>query len=475
MIGGAANPGVSPHRYWRVLVQETYAPNNDIAAGQLYFFDSIAASGTGVATGGTPIWGSSNSANDDGTFMFDGNETTKWYARPTDATSRWVGYDFGAANPKSIVEFEWVNVQQAGDLHIPKVLKLQWSDNGATWTDSFSKAITWEPDNIRLRVNAENVYRPFVDPNQKRFWRVLMSQTVSEGNSWIATYLGFHATAGGPNLLTDPAKLIARVGGNLSPLLVDAGDVNVGLGDVSPTFPLAYAGYDFGFGANVAVNSVTLGKDMSGSSQFWYLPKLAYIQYSNDGRVWATSYVANFPQPWPLGYAKQEVARAVANPVPAGSPVNFNLAVTGVSTSAFAIKGYRFRFFDDRMMTKLRPKNTVAFTARVYVVEFDGSGGTIKKVLYDSQPISLTVGMEITIPPIYCRKLIHYGVVIQDPTGAAVNIEYRSVKVSDSYLETRDVARLNSATPLAAGTVLSYDVASPYNIDLTHDGVTAGA
>lgn len=464
---------VSPHRYWRVLVVETHQVDDEIAGGQLYMYDTISTTAPDLTTGGTPIWGSSNSASDNGTFMFDGDELTKWFARPTDASTRWVGYDFGAGNAKAIIEFEWVNAQNAGDLHTPKVLTLQWSDNGTTWTTSFTQSdIVWDPDNIRLRVNAGNVYRPFVDPANKRYWRILMSRTTSVDGSWIASYAALQSAPGGAQLMIDSAKMIKRTANDVSPLLVND-DVTVGLGPISRIFPLAYVGYDFGVGANVSINAITLGKDGSGSSQYWYAPFLGYIQYSNDGRVWATDWEFMFPLPWSAGYVEQEVSKPPISPTPNGTPSTFAIPVTGPSSSAFAAKGVRFILYNDQMITKLRPRTTNAMTARVYLLEMLGNGGTVSKVLYDSQPLALAAGETLTIPPVYVKKNIHYAAIIQDPTGAPMLMDYKSVKyTSGGQGETRDFVRIDSATPIAAGLALDTAGAGPYCFDITYEGVS---
>jgi hypothetical protein len=124
------------------------------------------------------------------------------------------------------------------------------------------------------------------------------------------------------------------------------------------------------------------------------------------------------------------------------------------------------------MITKIRPKTSAAITARVYLVSFQGTGSTVDKVLFDSQPISLAAGETLTIPPVYVRKDLHYGLLVQDPTGAAISMDYKSVKYTEANGETRNFLRLDTATPVASGLVLDISGAGPYCFDFTHEGVS---
>lgn len=142
---GAAGP--TPHRYWGFL----FPTGVNVGLNEVQFRTAIG--GPNVATGGTAYATSSFS----GTYLpanaFDGNAGTWWNNAGNAANSR-LWYDFGAANPKMIVEgtYYYADVGRA-----PADVILQYSDDGVTWFDySVLIPVAGKKVNFVHRVNALN-------------------------------------------------------------------------------------------------------------------------------------------------------------------------------------------------------------------------------------------------------------------------------------------------------------------------------
>jgi hypothetical protein len=179
------------HRYWRLYIDDSNY-GGYVNLMELELRTSIG--GSSVATGGTASasstgfgWSASNA--------FDGLTNTfgtGWHSNTNNlpTTAEWLQYDFGAGNDKDIAEFAiWARTSQVD--FFPKDFRLQWSDNGSTYTDVWrAKGVTsWNVTNPKA-FHAD--FRYDVSGENKRFWRVRPT-AVDGGASCSITELKMYA------------------------------------------------------------------------------------------------------------------------------------------------------------------------------------------------------------------------------------------------------------------------------------------
>lgn len=133
------------------------------------------AYGPNVCRGGTAISGGDNggypAAN-----AFDGNTTTWWVSSqvtPGTANVANIGYDFGVGNTKAIRK---VAINQPSSSAGMASAKIQYSDNGAAWTDATPATV--------LQANLNLITVPAVGAH--RYWRVLCTGGRLDGGNGIA-------------------------------------------------------------------------------------------------------------------------------------------------------------------------------------------------------------------------------------------------------------------------------------------------
>ena len=136
----------TPHRYWRILPTSQNGGNDYIHAAEIAFRGSpgganLIGSGTAIASGN---YGSDVPAN-----VFDGDNTTRWESQGGNVSGGtvWIGYDFGAGNVVDVREVAFtLTLGYENDERITSG-KLQWSDTGTVWNDSFVLAVAaWVGD-----------------------------------------------------------------------------------------------------------------------------------------------------------------------------------------------------------------------------------------------------------------------------------------------------------------------------------------
>src|SRR5574340_73972 len=128
---------MAAHRYWRLLV--TAAQSGAYCA--LCELELCDAYGSDYTTpgGGSPTAQSSypglTPAN-----AFDNSNSTNWANNGTlPGTAAWLEYDFGAGNEKDVGLISiTARADNSWTTQSPKDFKLQYSDDNASWTDSFS-------------------------------------------------------------------------------------------------------------------------------------------------------------------------------------------------------------------------------------------------------------------------------------------------------------------------------------------------
>lgn len=126
---------------------------------------------TNLCTGGTPIDdGGSNKANAfDGVLV--GTYWSSYFSSPNLLGQAYLGYQFASA--KSI---RWFRVLQTNTYYWPVTsLKLQYSDNGSAWTDSFTTSV--QPE-LFQKVVGPIPAAPHV------YWRILANSNSGSASYW---------------------------------------------------------------------------------------------------------------------------------------------------------------------------------------------------------------------------------------------------------------------------------------------------
>ncbi|MEV5033688.1 discoidin domain-containing protein [Sphingobium sp. LMC3-1-1.1] len=172
------------HLYWRLLALDNWGDGSVTGLSDIELRG--VQGGPNLATGGTP---SVSNAGGGGSAAgaFDGDPATGWVASGT--TNQWAQYQF--ADPVEIVEVQLFSGNIGGIGRLPRDCKLQYSDDGSSWTDAF--AFTWDAP---LFGDARAFPQPAYASGYARAWR--LNVTANNGDS--VTYieqLEFRATAGG--------------------------------------------------------------------------------------------------------------------------------------------------------------------------------------------------------------------------------------------------------------------------------------
>ena len=117
---------VVPHTYWRIYFD---ANNSTSSCGvsELQFFE--AGSGTNAVTEYANVVVASGGT---GSLAFDGNPSTSWTVAGTSGV--WIGYRFSQAVGIARVRITAATITDQS----PKDFRVQYSDNGTTWTDAWT-------------------------------------------------------------------------------------------------------------------------------------------------------------------------------------------------------------------------------------------------------------------------------------------------------------------------------------------------
>lgn len=126
----------SPRRYWRLFMPYGGAESVNVLFADVQMRDEIG--GADIATTGFAIMGSVPGQNPEPAFDTD-PDSYVWLASAYDHDEFWVGQDFGDGNEKEIVEVA-ISTDGAYPEYGPGAFDVQYSDDGATWTTSWSVA-----------------------------------------------------------------------------------------------------------------------------------------------------------------------------------------------------------------------------------------------------------------------------------------------------------------------------------------------
>ena len=129
---------MSDYQYWRLAVDSIINPTF-VVTGIQYFKVSTTAGGTSIFTGGTASASSEYSASNAAARAFD-DDGTHW-SNAISAFPAWVQYDRGAGNAAGAAFLE-LRAYPPNPGYSPKLMRLQGSNDGATWTELLSVNIT---------------------------------------------------------------------------------------------------------------------------------------------------------------------------------------------------------------------------------------------------------------------------------------------------------------------------------------------
>lgn len=195
------------HQYWRVFCTDNWGDGTGIAISEVVFLDS--AGGVIPATGGTAI-GSDDSTGNEYSKAFDGGATTNGWFADSGPANQWVGYNFPSAKP---VERVRVTTMSSGTnflTRMPKNCKLQYSDNGSSWSDAFNF----------FSVNVSGGVQTFPETpaaGYHKFWRIFVLTNAS--TSTQIDEIELRATSGGAD---QTAVLTSTNGGSSGRVLFNS-------------------------------------------------------------------------------------------------------------------------------------------------------------------------------------------------------------------------------------------------------------
>lgn len=169
------------HVYWRLFVTDNYG-SGDIQIAEMEFLDSV---GSAISPSGGTATASGSSGGDTPSKAFDGSTTTNWTV--TTNTNQWIAMQFPSAVAAEMVRVTLSSTWRAA----PKNAKLQYSDDGSSWTDAVSFNLGF-PLPSQVRTLPETLA-----PGYYRGFRLFMADN-NGGASFINVQeMEMRATAGG--------------------------------------------------------------------------------------------------------------------------------------------------------------------------------------------------------------------------------------------------------------------------------------
>jgi hypothetical protein len=176
---------MAAHRYWRIFCQTN---NGGGAFGIAECTMATSLGGSNVATGGTAS-ASSQFATPTYTAdkAFDTNNATFWNSA-TASSGEWLQYDLGAGNDKDVIQFTiTARPDSFSTSQTPVTGLFQYSDNGTTWTTSFSFTGVTSPTTSQVQTFAAEPAATHWNPANKTAAFALDSTFLIATSSAIAT------------------------------------------------------------------------------------------------------------------------------------------------------------------------------------------------------------------------------------------------------------------------------------------------
>ena len=290
---------MSTHQYWRILYNAP-ASTSGIQWGIEEMQWKSVSGGTNLAT--TPA-----NATADGSYSgsylpgnaIDGNTSTSWVDSNNGAGSWW-SYNFGS--PVDIVE---ITLTGDGYHTCPSSALVQHSDDNSTWTTGWAILAPSGPWTTGTQTFTKNS----IYAGGHRYWRVLLE--ANAGGNGGAANLAMHTTVGGANICVsgNPISDSAWSSAYVPYYAFDNTITTEWVSSASP--PTSWIGFDFGEGQ--APNIVEIVYTTRDNSSYTQGPTTGYIQYSDNGTTWTTSWT--FTTSW----TSAGQAQTFANPA-AGAP-----------------------------------------------------------------------------------------------------------------------------------------------------------
>ncbi|UTC28368.1 putative tail protein [Brevundimonas phage vB_BpoS-Gurke] len=142
---GAGVPSNGSHAHWRLLIDQTDGDANQVGIQDIWFRQT--KTGPQLATGGTPSASSSTSGQGP-EGAFDGVTGGAWFSAAGNPVGQWIAYAFPAP-----VEVRYLDLKGSQDYptRSPRAFKVQWSDDGSTWTTAWTVTgqTGWAPNQTR--------------------------------------------------------------------------------------------------------------------------------------------------------------------------------------------------------------------------------------------------------------------------------------------------------------------------------------
>lgn len=283
--GGGAPPGGDEHLYWRILITETRTGDSFLATIAEVEMRATAG-GADLCSGGTAS-ASSQEATYPASKAFDNLTGVEdiWVSGSGQPSPQWLQYQFAAP-----VEINEVLIRAASTTsraeRAPRSFKIQWSDDGTTWTDKW--AVT---DTSAWAINESRVYSVDDAPGgtPHLYWRVYLTAVQGGGTNVCSIgEIEMRLVPYGPDQASGGTALSSSDYSGYP--ASQAFDNNGGTRWSSNTGAPMWVGYQFA--AAVSIKQVLLVAPDAGNYASVQMPKDFAIEWSDDGTTWnsAVSY-----------------------------------------------------------------------------------------------------------------------------------------------------------------------------------------
>lgn len=301
----SAGGGITPmtHTYWRVSIPSVNTGVLCALTDVQFRATAGGADQVPVLTGSSAsVLFSSDNIGNEAWRAFDSNlATNNGWAGNAPPPTQYIGYQFASA-----VAVEELVIQTYGDARwIPTEIRLDYSDNGTTWT---TKTVF-----TGLSLSSGTVYT-FSTPTvatAHSYWRIFCYDNNGSGSFTMLNEVQFRATSGGadqvPALTSDtsgPGTAICSSSAGAGNEAYKVFDNTFGTDWAAPTLTNSWVG--FHFTSLVSVMEVALS---SGSDFDVRYAKNMSLDYSDDGVTWTTQ--KTFPPQTTWGVNETRVLSAV--------------------------------------------------------------------------------------------------------------------------------------------------------------------
>lgn len=291
------------HIYWRVFIETNHgdASFNLIAGIRFLDIDSVEI----PATGGT-AFGSDNDVDAEPDKAFDGDPNTYFASNANAGVNDYIGYEYS-----SVVGVAGVAVltQTASNLtpdfpRMPKAVKLQYSDDGISYTDAFS-------DIIYNNLSNHEYILPLAAPGagQHLGWRAFFVD--NNGNaSMNMEELEFRGSIGGADLVPAQTWNIGDSTGRVIGSSIESiGNLGFTVFDDSTGDWFASGNTNhwlgFMFESPISVAQVSLQAIVgANATQLARMPNNVHIDYTDDFVTWTQASTTDTLGTWTAGEVK---------------------------------------------------------------------------------------------------------------------------------------------------------------------------